>query len=141
MTYVVGAYTTRKRYPTVNSLALAAMRLSKWCASSQFFSPPDESRSRREIPNSQLASDVTPSGPYRVSRVTETPPAYSLFVYPMDLFLYRKPVRSLRYTVLFIHDGGSWRDLRVLEAAVTELRGVTSLVAANDLDVGDFTLK
>lgn len=46
-----------------------------------------------------------------------------------------------RYTVLFIHDGSSWRDVRVLEAAVRELHGVTSLSAAADLDIGDFSLK
>lgn len=46
-----------------------------------------------------------------------------------------------RYTVLFIHDGSSWRDVRVLEAAVRELDGVTSLSAAADLDIGEFSLK
>lgn len=45
------------------------------------------------------------------------------------------------YTVLFVHDGSAWRGLRVLEAAVTKLKGVTSFTAANDLDIGDFTLK
>lgn len=46
-----------------------------------------------------------------------------------------------RYTVLFIYDGSFWRDVRVLEAAVRELHGVTSLSAAADLDIGDFSLK
>ena len=46
-----------------------------------------------------------------------------------------------RFTVLLIYDGLSWRDLRVTEAAATELRGVKALTAANDLDIGDFTLK
>lgn len=46
-----------------------------------------------------------------------------------------------RYTVLLIYDGSSWRDVRVLEAAVTELRGVTTLSAAADLDIGDYSLK
>eukprot|EP00903_Cladosiphon_okamuranus_P017553 g16167.t1 len=45
------------------------------------------------------------------------------------------------YTVLFIHDGSDWRDVRVLEAAVRELHGVTSFSAAADLDIGDFSLK
>ncbi|CAM9167242.1 unnamed protein product [Ectocarpus sp. 12 AP-2014] len=44
------------------------------------------------------------------------------------------------YTVLFIHDGSSWRDIRVLEADVRELRGVSSFTAAADLDVGEFSL-
>lgn len=48
---------------------------------------------------------------------------------------------SHSYTVLFIYDGSTWRDVRVLEAAVRELRGVTSLTAAADLDIGDFALK
>lgn len=47
----------------------------------------------------------------------------------------------LRYTVLLIHDGMTWRDLRVLEAAVTTLDGVKSLSAAADLDIGQFALK
>lgn len=45
------------------------------------------------------------------------------------------------YTVLFVQDGSSWHDVRVLEAAVRDLRGVTSLSAAADLDIGDFSLK
>ncbi|CAM9302579.1 unnamed protein product [Ectocarpus fasciculatus] len=44
------------------------------------------------------------------------------------------------YTVLFIHDGSSWRDVRVLEADVRELRGVSSFTAAADLDIGEFSL-
>ncbi|CAN0082558.1 unnamed protein product, partial [Ectocarpus sp. 8 AP-2014] len=44
------------------------------------------------------------------------------------------------YTVLFIHDGSSWRDVRVLEADVKELRGVSSFTAAADLDIGEFSL-
>lgn len=44
------------------------------------------------------------------------------------------------YTVLFVHDGSSWRDVRVLEAAVRDLRGVTSLSASADLDIGEFSL-
>lgn len=45
------------------------------------------------------------------------------------------------FTVFFIHDGISWRDVRALEAAVRDLTGVTSLTAAADLDIGDFALK
>lgn len=41
---------------------------------------------------------------------------------------------------MFIYDGGAWRDLRVLEAAITKLSGVTAFTAANDLDVGDVTV-
>jgi hypothetical protein len=45
------------------------------------------------------------------------------------------------YTVLFVHDGTAWQDLRVIDAAVTRLQGVTSLTAAADLDIGDQAFK
>ncbi|CAM9201687.1 unnamed protein product, partial [Choristocarpus tenellus] len=45
------------------------------------------------------------------------------------------------YTILLIHDGTKWRDLRVLEASVRELRGITSFRADRDLDIGDVSLK
>jgi hypothetical protein len=45
------------------------------------------------------------------------------------------------YLVLFVHDGTAWQDLRVIDAAVTCLQGVTSLTAAADLDIGDQAFK
>jgi hypothetical protein len=45
------------------------------------------------------------------------------------------------YTVLFVYDGTAWQDLRVIDAAVTRLQGVTSLTAAADLDIGDQAFK
>ncbi|CAM9517815.1 unnamed protein product [Phaeothamnion confervicola] len=45
------------------------------------------------------------------------------------------------YTVVFVHDGRRWRDLRALESASMALHGVTALRAAADLDIGDFTLR
>jgi hypothetical protein len=45
------------------------------------------------------------------------------------------------YTVLFVHDGTAWQDLRVIDAAVTRLQGVTTLTAAADLDIGDQAFK
>jgi hypothetical protein len=46
------------------------------------------------------------------------------------------------YTVLlFVHDGIAWQDLRVIDAAVTRLQGVTALTSAADLDIGDQTFK
>jgi hypothetical protein len=41
------------------------------------------------------------------------------------------------YTVLFVHDSTAWQDLRVIDAAVTRLQGVTSLTEAADFDSGD----
>ncbi|KAG5188017.1 hypothetical protein JKP88DRAFT_347960 [Tribonema minus] len=45
------------------------------------------------------------------------------------------------HAVLFVFDGERWRDVNVLNAAVTRLEGVTKLTAAEDLDIGERALR
>lgn len=45
------------------------------------------------------------------------------------------------YTLLLINDGSQWRDVRALDAHISELLDITKFIAANDIDIGNVAFK